>query len=116
MRPGKFDNIVIILYNNFVTNLVQDMIPKMLKISEFRKNLTKHLNEAKQFPLVIQDAKNAQYVLVNLVDYNRLSALEELYKEEDPEGAYKETFIQEMRGIIKDQNNIDPQINSLKDI
>lgn len=88
----------------------------MLKVSEFRKNLAEHLQGAHFQPIVVQDAKNSQLVVVDVQYYNRLSGLWDLYREEDPEGAYKQSFVKEMKGILKDKHNIDPTIHSLKDI
>lgn len=92
------------------------MIPKVIKVSEFRKNLSSYLTEAQSEPLVIQDTHNCGYVVLNRDYYNHLSSLIDIYKEEDPEGAYKLSFTKEMRSIMKDKNNIDPKVKSIKDI
>lgn len=78
--------------------------------------MSSYLKETRQGPLVVQDKNNRQYVVVDMDEYNRLSALFELYKEEDPEGAYKASFVREMKQILKNKNDIDRSVKSLKDL
>lgn len=92
------------------------MIPKTVKVSQFRKKLSYYLKQANSGPVVVRDVGNFEYVLIDLDEYNKLNALVELYKEEDPEGAYKKSFVNEMKNILKNKDDIDPNIKSLKDI
>lgn len=91
------------------------MIPKTIKVSEFRKHLSQHLEGATTEPIVVQDA-HGQYVVLTIDAYNRLSFFEDLYKEEDPEGNYKKSFLKQMKTILKKKDDIEPKIHSLKDL
>lgn len=90
------------------------MLPKIVTITELRKNISKIL-EMTDTNIIVVKGKKSNKVIIDEKYYNYLSSLADQFAEEDPEGEYKEKFVKEMLGVMKNPN-IDPNIKSLKDL
>ncbi len=91
------------------------MIPKTIKVSQFRKDLPSFLKKARLEPVVVQDTEN-QYVVITVSEFNRMNSFEEMFKEEDPEGKYQEKFVKKMQNLLKNKNDIEKNVKSFKDL
>jgi hypothetical protein len=75
------------------------MIPIIASSSEFRAHIAKYLNAD---GLVLINSKGRKKVLVDEAEYNRLLALANQFEYEDPEGTYKQSFVNEMLNRAKE--------------
>lgn len=94
--------------------LKENMLPKIVNPSEFRKHLADFLSIVQHTTLVIK-GKHTNAVLVNEQEYNRLSALANQFVKEDPEGEYRPEFEKEITSRMQ-EHDIDPSLSSLHDL
>ncbi len=90
------------------------MLPKIITITDLRKNIAKSLEMTSENILVVK-GKKSNKVIIDEKYFNYLSALANQFTQEDPEGEYKGEFVKEALEIMKNPD-IDPNIKSLKDL
>lgn len=90
------------------------MLPKIITVSDFRKNLAKFLNMTDGKMLLIK-GKSSNKVVIDEKEYEYLLALANQFTVEDPEGKYRPEFEAEILKRAK-SNNFVKNISSLKDL
>lgn len=90
------------------------MLPTIVSPSELRRGLASFLDRA-EHELIVIKGKEANRVIMNEEEFNRLTALANQFMAEDPEGSYRPEFEKEILKRSK-KGDFDPSVRSLNEL
>jgi hypothetical protein len=90
------------------------MLPKVITVSDFRKNIAKFLNMTDGKTLIIR-GKSSNRVVIDEKEYEYVLALANQFTIEDPEGKYRPEFEDEILKRAK-STSFAKNVSSLKDL
>jgi PHD/YefM family antitoxin component YafN of YafNO toxin-antitoxin module len=90
------------------------MLPKVITVSDFRKNIAKFLNMTDGKTLIIK-GKSSNRVVIDEKEYEYVLALANQFTIEDPEGKYRPEFEDEILKRAK-STSFAKNVSGLKDL